>query len=362
MLSPSSIDMGDVIAEFFSNLVTIDRFSYASQNTTIGMLSPDPAWLGTVRSRLAKLSDSTQTWETDKPKIVSDLVLGFANYSTLIKGIAQTSSKFSTNEEWLNVLGVMQQQLQAAKDKAQSASNSFTSHIDAIKNVESLLNDTLTQAWNELAHEEQEMVKIAVEVTQLQDQINSLQSDITGSEISGGKGYFQTTVTIIYRLLSSGAEIPYLSIASLLFTIGKTGYDLIVDNSKISEAFDKLAALGLKASEEAQAAAMTKGVIKIVTNFDIALAATQNKIPPFIHMWSNEHEKVTNVISAIHAGAKPSYMTELVSLEAAAATWGQIATLAQGLTKPPQIGPAVTLPQKPGNAGPRDSSKPLPFG
>lgn len=345
MLSPDVVTVGNNFASAYSEILSVDRFAFAGMNILIGKLSPDPAWLGPVRTRVGMLADVARQWQQDRPDIWSAVLMPFVDYATLFKGFADTSSRFGDDRNlWIEALQQLQNALQANVDKTKATAGRFTTHIDRIKNVESLLTESLNTAWQQLADEEQAMIDIAAQITRLQDLVNQLQDNITSAEISSGKSYVQTAVTISYDIVTEAAtEIPYLSILSEIFTIGKLGYDLIVTDKEIADAVNQIVALRVKASEEAQAAAETKAVIHLIDNLNVAMASMQDQLPPFADMWASERDKVAAAISGIRAGAEPRHMIDLVSMPAAAASWQTLADLVPKLTQGAEPGKPVTI-------------------
>ena len=345
MLSPNVIDVGNYFADAFSEIVSVDRFAFAGMNILVGKLSPDPAWLGPVRTRIGMLSGASKKWQEDRPVIWSDVLQPFADYSTLFKGFTETSEKFGNSADiWVEALQQLKKGLEDGGQRTTKALAGFTDHIENIKNVESLLTESLDMAWGELASEEKQMVALAEQITHLQDQVDQLQDNITNAEITSGKNYFQSAVSISYTLATTaGAEIPYLAILGEVFTIGKMAYDLIVTDKEISETIDKIVDLRVKATEEAQAAAATKAVIQLIYKLNLSLAATQNKLPPFVDMWSTERDKIAVAIETIQAGLAPKTMIELISMPAALASWEMLADFVPKLTKEPQPGKSVTI-------------------
>ena len=345
MLSPNVVTVGANIATGYSEILSVDRFAFAAQNIMVGKLSPDPDWLGPLRTRVATLSGVAQKWQKDRPSIWSEVLLPFVDYYTLFKGFTDTSRSFGNDKAvWIQALQQLQQGLQNGVDRTRLAANSFTGHINDIKDVESLLTQSLDTAWAELSDEEQAMIDLASQVTHLQDQLDDLQDSITQAEISSGKAYFQSSLSISYTLLSTaGADVPYLAILGEVFTIGKMAYDLIVTDKEIDETIDQIVALRIKASQEAQAAAMTKAVIHLVDNLNLSMASMQDQLPPFVDMWAAERDKVADAISALNAGAKPENLIDLVSMPSAAASWKTLADLVPKVTQAAQPGKPVSL-------------------
>jgi hypothetical protein len=345
MLCPNVMDVGDIFVEAYSNIRKVDSFAYAGRNIMVGKLAPDPDWLGPVRTRVSLLSDSCAQWQQKKPDIWSQILMPFTNYYTLFSGFTEAAKGFGEHKQiWLQALDNLKEGLTTAKEAVKTAELQFETQINNLKNVEELLKSSINDAWAALESEEKEMVKLASEITHLQDQVDHLQSDITSAEFSAGKNYIQSTVTISYALVSSaGADIPYLSIAGLLFTIGKMAYDLIVTDKEISQTIDRIFDLRLKATEEAQAAAVTKAIIHLITNLNSSITAIKNTMPRFDTMWSNEREKIQQAINAINSGVEPAYYIDLHSMPAALATWETLAGYVQKLTQPPEQGKPVEL-------------------
>jgi hypothetical protein len=175
--------------------------------------------------------------------------------------------------------------------------------------------------------------------------VAQLQDNLTSAEISSGKSYFQTAATISYTLVTAAEiEIPYLSIASEIYTIGKMAYDLIVTDKEIDKAIGEIVKLRIEATEAAQAAAMSKAVIRMINNFDKQMAALAPHLPAIDQMWETEAGKVASTIDAINKGADPKTLLDVVSLKPAAASWGELSRLAQAcMTYPVKTGTPVTI-------------------
>jgi hypothetical protein len=345
MLGPDVIDVSADLADAYSEIVSVDRYASAGMNILVGKLSPDPDWLGQIRTRVAMLSESCKQWQSDRPKIWSEVLTPFLDYYSLFKGFTDASARFGNNADvWIQALEQLKGGLEAGRLRTTNTMASFKDHIDNIKAVESLLNSSLNTAWGELASEEQQMVKLATEVTHLQDQLDQLQDNITSAEISSGKAYFQSALTISYTLLTTaGSEVPYLAIIGEVYTIGKMAYDLIVTDKEIADTINKIVELRVEATQVAQAAAETKAIIQLINNLDLSLAAMRDALPPLSSMWSTERDKTSAAISAIQAGAQPENMIELIAMPSAAATWKTLADFVPKITQATQPGKAVTI-------------------
>lgn len=345
MLSPDVIAVSDELAQAYATISRVDAFAYAAMNTRIGQLTPDPDWLGPVRNELALLNSTGAQWQFKKPDIWTPLLLQFVDYSSQFAGVAQVAQELGDDTgTWTQLLNKLSVSLGNAATASRAAEGQFVLQINNLNNVRQVFDTSLDNAWRSLAGEEQEMIAIAEQATRLQDCVNSLQSNLTASEIRGGKAYVQSAVSISYTLVSTvGTEIPYLNIAGLLFTVGSLAYDLIVTDPEIRDAIGQMVELRVNASEEAQAAAMSKSVIQLIDSFDRQLLAVERRLPSLAQMWSGEKEKVNQVIHSLQAGAKPSHSIDLVSLPSAAAAWNHLAGMAVRLTQAAAPGTPVSI-------------------
>lgn len=345
MLCPNVMTVGDMLSSAYSNIKKTDSFVFGCMNTSIGYLSPDPVWLGQLRSRMSMLRDTCAIWQQDKPDIWSQMLLPFVNYYTLFEGFTKASKDFGNDREiWLSSLTQLKNELTVGKNAAQIAENQFQKHINDLKNLEVLIVSSVNDAWKALGKEEEQIVKLASEITHLQDEINQLQEEITSAEISGGMGYTKSVVKIGYSILIEGSTaVPYLTIAGLVFTVGELAYDLISKSVSIRKSLEKIAQLQLEATQEAQAIAATKAIIQLITNLRLNMVALKDNMPDFSNMWSNEIEKIDQVINAINSGVDPSIYIDIKSMPSALATWKTLSDFVPKVTKGSEEGKEVIL-------------------
>ncbi len=345
MLSPNVIDVSDELAQAYHNIIKVDSLAYASMNTLVGTLTPDPSWLGQIRTRVDLLSAAGAQWQQKKPTIWSEVLAPFNSYYSLFAGVTEAATSLDNNTEaWKELLEQLNSHLSSIVSSTRAAEAAFSLEIENLKNVEQLLSASLDTAWQELASEEATMIKLAAEIGSLQDQLANLEGSLTSTELSDGGKYVKSTVTIAYSLLSSAGEsIPYLSIASLLFTVGELAYDMIVTDKEIASTIDKIVTLQNEATTEAQAAAMTKAIIQLIYNFDKKPLVVEQQLPDFSTMWSAEQEKVQQIINAINAGAQPTDIVSLVAMPSSTATWKHLSDLVNQLAEATESGDSVTI-------------------
>lgn len=331
MLSPNVVDVSETMAGAFAQYTAVQAFGDSAMRTVISPLSPDPEWLSPLRNRMEQLKLTCQDWQTASPDILVDFLSPFVSFAPLVSSVAQTAQrKGVTSVELVQLLTALQRQMAKYRAVTKSAERRFAAHIQNIALAQKDLDQSLQVGWAELAREQKAMVAIASAITRLQDRLDQLQDDLTSAEISSGKSYFQTAATISYTLVTTaGAEIPFLSIAAEIYTIGKMAYDLIVTDQEIDAAIDQISKLRIAASEAAQAAAMARGVIQTITSFDKRMAALSIHLPALDQMWQTEADKVQATINALQSRADPATLFDVLTLPAAAASWRELANMAQ---------------------------------
>jgi hypothetical protein len=345
MLAPNVMHVKDQLAAAQQTINNVDAFAYASINTSIGKLSPDPEWLQGIRNQLKLLSISGQQWQLEKPEIWAPILTQFTNYSSLFSSFASSRDEIGDDPDaWIEVLGQLKAALNTGEQISGAAERAFRVKISDLENVRKVMSSSLAQAWEKLGSEENRMIELATLVTSLQAQVNRLQEELNTTGIDGGKNYMSSTVSVTYTLVSTvGVEVPYLSIASLIFSTGKLFYDVIVSDAKIKETIDKVVDARNQMSSAAQAAAMTKAVIQLIDNFDKSLLAVQKQLPAMSEMWRAEKKSVMDTISALNAGAKPREILALTSMNAAAATWNRLSEFVAKLSRAAEQGSHIPI-------------------
>lgn len=346
MLCPDVDDVMDHLAQSSSTITRVDAFAFASMNTSVATLPPDPDWLGPMRQELALLSAAGAQWQQQKPVLIwTPLLSQFSSYYALFSGVAAVQPDLGNDRDaWLKVLSSLSAALSTAASASRAAEAAFTLQVNNLNSVEQVFNTSLNKAGAALGAEEEKMMALASQVTALQDRLDGLQESLNAAEISAGKSYIQSSVTVAYTLVSSaGASIPYLSIAGLLFTVGKMAYDLIVTDKEIDATISQIVALRTRLNQEAQAAAMAKAIIHLINAFDKNLLAAGRQLPALSAMWAAENEKVVQAIHALQAGAVPQQMIDLVTIPSAAATWKSLNDFVARLLTVPAGGRPVTI-------------------
>jgi hypothetical protein len=348
MLAPDLNATLDDLAGAFSTIKRVDAFAYASMNTQIGVLSPDPDWLGSVRKELELLSAAGAQWQQDKPSVLAPTLTAFSHYSTLFPAISDAiQASRNDSSAVVDLLDQLSITLGNARESALAAERLFAQRVGLLNNIQQVFSTSIDKAWGALAKEEDQMIELAVQVTRLQDRLNSLQESINSAEIDSGKAYVQSSLSIYYTLAIAGGDIPYLTIAGLVYTVGKLAYDVIVTDQQIKDTIRKIVETRIQMSEAAQAAAFSKAIIQLIDHFDKALLAVERKMPPFSQMWADQQRSVEAMQDDIRAGIKPGSMFNIRTMPIAAEAWRKIAEFARKLPLTIQQGKPIILSTSP---------------
>jgi hypothetical protein len=355
MLSPSINVAKTLLAQTFNETLRLDSYSTTTNNTTIGVLPKDPDWLASVRSRLALLGQAGASWIQDKPNVWAPVLVQFTDYASAFAGVTklQQAGQISGKDQWIDLLTqVLLTQLDKAVQVTGVAATALEEHYNTFKDIQPLLEGSINEGWAALRDEEQQMIKIAEQLTHLQDLVGSLEDSITAADISTGQSVVTTTVKTLYGIaIEAGESFSFLGMAAAVFTVGKFYYDIISKTEAVGETLQRIASLQLQASDEAQAAAGTKLVLKLLYNLELTFGRIVDVMPQISTMWSTERDKVQQAIQALKAGADPATYFDLLTFQVANANWQAIDSFVLAIpTIKTTAGPPVTLdPQHPLN-------------
>lgn len=353
MLAPEVPASDRLLAEAFNQTLRIDSYARKSSSLMIGKLAEDPQWLASVRGRVALLGEAGAAWTDERPRIWGPVLLQFPDYASAFAGVAEmkAAGALKSKQQWIEVLEqTLLPQLAQAIAATTDAAGKFQERVQTFRSIQPLLKQSINEGWAELSNEEKAMTEIASQLAHLEDMVSSLEQSISSTQLSSGQSVITTTVKTMYDIATGVAvSFSFLSMASSVFTVGKTFYSVIHGVAEINETLDKIGKLQLKASAEAQAAAATKMVLQLAYEMELSFAQIVNTLPQIATLWRTEEKKVKAAISALRSGVDPSSYLDLVTVPVANANWQAINSLVQAiLTLPTKEGPPVVLnPQKP---------------
>lgn len=346
MFCPDVNDTCQMLLNTFNDMLVLKNYANMCNSLQIGKPGDvDPVWLASVRNRVSMLSNSMSMFMSKYPDIFSGILYPFINYQSLFSSFAASRKQIVGKDQWLEALALLKNALGNAAAATTSANLLFQKQYQNVSNIQPLIDQSVQEGWNELASEEKEMVAIATALGALQQTVLDLSDDLTASDISDGQEYIQSTVEIAYDVIMDAEEasIPFLSFASILFTVGKSAYEVIQTSKEIQEDLNKIAELQDKATAEAQAAAGTKATLQVLYNLGKTFLSIQASLPRLAQMWKNEQQKIVDAINALNSGSEPNLVFDIQTMNIANATWTTLLNLVKVIQKPIATGKPVNI-------------------
>lgn len=345
MFSPDVSDTSSLLLNAYSDMLKVRN--YGSICSSLRISKPgdvDPTWLTAVRHRISMLDDAMDSFAAKHPDIFSDILYPFINYQTLFSAFAENCKSFKGKDEWIQALYALKEALSGAVAQTSRANQDFTDQYQAVSKIQPLLDQSIQAGWQELASEEQEMIKIATALGGLQQAVQDLSGELTASDIRNGKSYVQSSVTISYNIvMSAELSVPYLSFAALVFTVGYSVYDVLSNSEKIQKYWGEINDLENKSTAQAQAAAATKATIQMLGDLEKYFLSIDSSLPRISQMWKEEEQKIVDAVNALNAGADPKLHFDLQTMGIADKSWKSLFDIASRLKQPLTTGKPVTI-------------------
>ncbi len=348
MLAPSINTTMNRLTDGYTSIQSLDGFSATVSNLAVVKLDPDPDWLPAVRDELGTLRTDAGNWFDVRSDIWAPVLVNFYNYSSTFQGFVSAAGRSQPDAaQWLEML---EQALLPDLDKCVASARTSASDIEkaraAFSAVLPAIDKSIQEGWSALGSEEQDMLKLAEEIGNLNAIAQSFSAKLTSDAISGGKSYVQSTISLMYAAVAAGtaATIPILGIASAVFSIGKSFYDLIADNQQLIDTMERIAQLQQQLSADAVRLALTKATLQVLYQLEETYLASQDALPALVDLWVLEQTKVQDAINALRAGADPSMYFDLLTLKPAQTNWIEITNFVSQLQKiDVQVGAPVVL-------------------
>lgn len=330
MFAPKVCDAKSRMTDAYQSIISLDRFSISSSDIIVVKLEKDPSWLPAVRSELHSLRVLSGHWQNARAKIWAPMLAAYPDYiSTFDAFVDQTQENKMSSEQWINLLEkALLPSLSDQINAAQKAVTELKSQRSDFSTVLPKIDKSIQDGWTDLGHEEQDMLKLAGEIGSLSQLLSSYSAKLDSDIFSGGKSYVQSIVTLTFSAVAAGASaaIPVVGIATAVYSIAKSFYDIIEDNEKIIDTMNRISRLQETLSEDAVALALTKGTLQVLYDLEKQFLTSENALPEVVDMWSAEKIKVTDAINALKAGASPDQYLDLLKLSTAKSNWGEIGT------------------------------------
>ncbi len=329
MLAPDVITSCDRMAEAFDNLLKLDRFCASGNGISIAELVPDPQWLIGTRYNLSLVAAECRKWQLVRPELWAGFIGPLKSYVSSFGAFAETFHCTSDRTDQVVMLEAMYRKLEEAMNEAAAMNYLFREYYDRIHAVGILVSDIIERGWIELADQYQAMIRVASGLSELQYEIEDLQDSVTSGVLNKGTKISKSTVKYIYKITgSAGASVPYMTFATLGFTVGKTLYDAFSASSAIRKTAERIAEAKTRMSSLAQATACTRMIIGTMNGMEKEFLVVRDKMEGFREVWNGELVKMRSALNAVKNGVDPAHYFDLATIGVAYQSWTQIEQIA----------------------------------
>lgn len=306
MFAPSINTTMNRLTDGYTSIQSLDGFSATVNNLAVVKLDPDPDWLPPVRVELGTLRTDAGKWFDVRSDIWAPVLVNFYNYTSIFEAFVSTASKTKlSSAKWQQLLNdALLPELDQCVTSARTSVSQMESARAAFSAVLPMIDKSIQQGWSAMGSEEQDMLKLSEEIGNLHAIAQSYSAKLTSDVISGGKSYVQSTISLIYAAVAAGAAatIPILGIASAVFAIGKSFYDIIEDNQQLIDTMNRIAELQQQLSADAVRLALTKATLQVLYQLEETYLASKDALPALVDLWELEQTKVQDAINALAAG------------------------------------------------------------
>lgn len=336
MLAPSLLDVVQDIADTNNVFFAISGFAESCLTASVGRLDPAPDWLKDVDDILARCRTVATNWLNDRPNIISPLVASFATYASLADAAASTLGVAKADgDTWQTAIKAMIEAAQANSDTAKTVRDLVAKNHAEFSAAHEELRVALQEATDAQEQEHQDITRIAGKLQSLFDRLEELGVGSSAAALSSGKAMVKTTAKVTYTVLvTETSEVPWLDVATTLYTTGNSLYDMIAGDAKIAQLLSEVASLMVALAKDVRALAVTHALLSLLNKMNEAYIGASQQIPRLNEYWDAEAGKMQVIVQALRNDLSPNLMLELKSLPTAATVWRQLATAAAAMTAP----------------------------
>lgn len=335
MLAPTINQAETRLTNAYQSIASLDQFATTSSDIVVVKLPHDPGWLPEVRAEFEALRALAAKWRDGRSNVWAPILVGFTDYITTFNAFASTAKHNNLDkDQWISQLETVL--LPAVTEQTRVAKRAVTdleSHRMAFSSVLPRINKSIQAGWVALGDEEQDMLKLAEEIGGLHQLVTSYGAKLNSDIITGDKSYIQSIVSLTYAAVAAGASasIPILGIATAVFSIGKSFYDIIEDNEHIIQTMKRIEKLQQELSDDAVNLSLTKGTLQILYQLEMSYLQSKDALPEIVDLWEAEQNKVQDAVNALKAGAHPDQYLDLLTLSIARTNWTEISGFVRDL-------------------------------
>ncbi|MBD5117582.1 MAG: hypothetical protein HDT37_00400 [Clostridiales bacterium] len=338
MLAPDDLDaVTGTLRSVYAEMRHADRLVTTGGSFRVYDIGEKTTWVTSLRTRVALLAKDAEAWLDDKPAVASLPLSGFISYRNAFSAAAATlqgDTSKDTKVQALDRLGVAARDCMQDAQKARFQFERWTSgaltHLDD-------MDESIKDAWANLGRTEKKIVELSERIVAVQDGLNALTGvvapdQLSSQTISDLAKILSNSASMVYSVAIAGLPVPYLSVLSTFFTVGKLFYTIFATDAKIHKQLKELEGCRLDLDEAQLALAQTKAALSSLYNLKQLLSGQRSSLVEIETFWQEELRNITTVRDKF---VLAPYISpddpELRQLPVAQAVWDALKGNAQGL-------------------------------
>lgn len=338
MLAPDDLDaILRSIQTIYVEMLWADQLVTAGRCFRVYKNGQDDGWISTLQARSSLLAEDAEHWLDVKPSVASKPLSTFLTYTNAFWAASEALQSGASKDVVVQSLDRLSAAANSCVVESRTARLQFEQWINDAMVHASGVEDSIQESWAVLGSTERKVVDLSERIIQVQNDLQTLSGVIAPDQLSsqtldGLSTVLINTASIIYRVAFEGLSIPYLSVASTFFTLGKLFYTIYSTSDQIQTEIRALSKYRLDLSRTQLALAQTKAVIQSLYDMRQLLASQRSSFMDIETFWSNEARNITTVRNKFALMRTiPADDPEIQQLPAAALTWGILKDKAQAL-------------------------------
>lgn len=338
MLAPDDLHaITGTLKSAYAEMRHADQLVTAGGGFRVYDIGEGATWVASLRTRLDLLAQDAETWLDDKPAVASLPFFGFFVYRNAFSAAADTLRGDTSKEIKVKALDRLLAAAQANISSAQKARLQFGRWVNQALTHLDDMDESIQDAWANLGSAEKKVVGLAEKIVAVQDTLATLNGvvapdQLSSQTISDLTKVLANSASLVYSVAFAGLPIPYMSVATTFFTLGKLFYTIFSTDQKIHQQLQELEDYRLDLDEAQLALAQTKAALSSLYDLKLLLSDQHSSLTEVETFWQAEARNITTVRDRfVMAPDISPDDPELRQLPVAQAAWDTLKDSAQGL-------------------------------
>lgn len=338
MLAPDNLDaVTGTLKSVYAQMRHADRLVALGGGFRVYDIGEKATWVASLRTRVAMLAKDAETWMDDKPAVASLPLSAFQTYRNAFSAAVTALQGDHSKEVKVQTLERLYATAQSCRDDTRKARFQFERWVSGALTHLDDMDESIKDAWGNLGSAEKRVVELSARIVAIQDGLNTLTGVVAPDQLSSHTISDLSTIlcnsaSLVYSVAFAGLPVPYLSVVSTFFTLGKLFYTIFSTEEKIHQQLKELEHYRLELDEAQLALAQTKAVLASLYDLKLLLSGQHSSFGELETFWQGELRNIATVRDKFALAAEiPPDDPELGQLPIAQAAWDTLKGSAQAL-------------------------------